>query len=247
MKKNIFIIFMALALSTHANAQQNDIKWSLNTRLWTTNYWSTLIFGLASETLKQFAFKTDEKDSTWVDCVIPTADIVFPIGMGKKGFEGVGDIYGPYHYAWGNPFKHLGDYAFGVDASFMPSTIGFYAGAYFKSQEIVFKQTDDNLRGFYFQPRAGLIVGGKDKSLEAGVFYDVVTGCGGSIANTNKDMLKGGLGLDFALSYTHKDRRERSLLQFSMPLHNFFDTSYPGQSGLKRKVGYIMLTERIFL
>ncbi len=32
-----------------------------------------------------------------------------------------------------------------------------------------------------------------------------------------------------------------------MPLHNFFNTDYPGQQNLKRKVGYIILTQRICL
>jgi hypothetical protein len=78
-------------------------------------------------------------------------------------------------------------------------------------------------------------------------FYDVVTGCGGSIDDTNKDRLKGGWGLDFALSSTNKDGKSKFLIQFSMPLHNFLNDGFLGQEGMKRKVGYIALTERICL
>ena len=60
-------------------------------------------------------------------------------------------------------------------------------------------------------------------------------------------MLKSGLGLDFAISHSPEKRNSKTMLQFSMPLHNFFDTSYPGLQGVKRKVGYIMLTERVYL
>jgi hypothetical protein len=179
---------------------------------------------------------------------VPDLDLVFPIGMGKSGFDDA-DIYGPYHYAFGNPFKHIGDYAIGLDASWKESMLGFYAGTYFKSQEIVFEESDENLRGYYIQPRAGLIMGGKKNAFEAGVFYDIVTGCSSTDKNANpeKSMLKSGLGLDFAFSSTDKKGKNKLLLQFSMPLHNFFDTDYNGQGDLKRKVGYIMLTQRIIL
>ena len=89
-------------------------------------------------------------------------------------------------------------------------------------------------------------MGSKKRAFEAGAFYDVVTSCCGSVQNTDKKMLKGGFGLDFAFSSTDK-KGNKTLLQFSMPLHNFFDTSYDGQSDLKRKVGYISLTQRIAL
>jgi hypothetical protein len=81
------------------------------------------------------------------------------------------------------------------------------------------------------------------------VFYDIVTGCSTTAKDftTSNDMLKGGLGLDFAFSTTDKKQKNKLLLQFSMPLHNFFNTDYAGQGDLKRKVGYIMLTQRIIL
>ena len=66
-------------------------------------------------------------------------------------------------------------------------------------------------------------------------------------------MLKGGLGLDFALSTTDRSEKTKFLLQFSMPLHNFLNPDYTDKSGatplkgMKRKVGYIMLTQRVCL
>lgn len=244
MKKILLAIAIAAMTTTTANAQSSDSQWTLNTRAWCTNYFTTALYTLGTSLVKHFAFDDNEADSLCADRIIPSAALVFPVGMDKSGFDEA-DIYGPYHRAFGNPFKHIGDYAIGLDASFKPSAIGFYAGAYFKSQEVVFKESDDNIRGFYFQPRAGLMIGGDKRCIEAGVFYDVVTGCGGSIDGTDKDRLKGGLGLDFALSYSHK--QGKTLLQFSMPLHNFFNTGYEGQGDLKRKVGYIMLTRRVNL
>lgn len=247
MKKLISIVVLTFGMSFSAMAQDACSDWTFNTRAWCTNYFTTVIYDFVEIGLKGLLVKGNGNDSLWAERIVPDAQMMFPIGMGKKGFEGPTDIYGPYHRAFANPFKHIGDYAVGADVSYMPKIFGLYAGAYFKSQEIVFKETDDNLRGFYFQPRVGLIAGDKELSFEAGVFYDVVTGCGGSIDDTNKDRLKGGWGLDFALSSTNKDGKSKFLIQFSMPLHNFLNDGFLGQEGMKRKVGYIALTERICL
>jgi hypothetical protein len=244
MKKILPIIMLAFMVSTNASAQ-NDSEWTLNTRFWCTNYWTTMIAGAAEGLIKEFAVSGDGKDSLLLECLIPNPDLVFPIGMSKRGFDNA-DIYGPYHRAFANPFKHIGDYAIGADVSWRASGVGFYAGTYFKSQEICFKDSKDNLRGFYIQPRAGLILGSKKHAFEAGAFYDIVTGCGGSVEPTDKGMLKSGVGLDFAFSSTDK-KGGKMLIQFSMPLHNFFDTDYKGLQGMKRKVGYIMLTQRVTL
>ena len=251
MKKILTTAVLAIMICTTASAQ-SESSWTLNTRAWSTNYFTTLIYAAAESLVKEYAADDDSKAEKVLDCIIPDPDLVFPIGMGKSGFSNdgdYGDIYGPYHYAFGNPFKHIGDYAIGLDASWKESMLGFYAGTYFKSQEIVFEESDENLRGYYIQPRAGLIMGGKKNAFEAGVFYDIVTGCSSTDKNANpeKSMLKSGLGLDFAFSSTDKKGKNKLLLQFSMPLHNFFDTDYNGQGDLKRKVGYIMLTQRIIL
>ena len=226
MKKLISIVVLTFGMSFSAMAQDACSDWTFNTRAWCTNYFTTVIYDFVEIGLKGLLFKGNGNDSLWAERIVPDAQMMFPIGMGKKGFEGPTDIYGPYHRAFANPFKHIGDYAVGADVSYMPKSFGLYAGAYFKSQEIVFKETDDNLRG---------------------VFYDVVTGCGGSIDDTNKDRLKGGWGLDFAISSTNKDGKSKFLIQFSMPLHNFLNDGFLGQEGMKRKVGYIALTERICL
>ena len=246
MKKNLLILIASLLVANTAVAQQNEGRWTFNTRGWTTNYYSTLIFGAIEHSVKTVLNKNGCKDSIWVDRVIPTVDLVFPVGIEKKGFRNENTIYGPYHRAFGHPFFHLGDYAIGADASYLSKGIGFYAGAYFKSQEIVFKH-HGNLRGFYFQPRAGLKIGGKHSSLEAGMFYDVVAGCEGSTPGADADRLKSGWGLDFSYAVGDKKGKAEYILQFSMPLHNFLDQNVPGQEHMKRKVGYIMLTRRIRL
>ena len=246
-----FIIFAAISLMVAGNVtaqEASDGKWTLNTRAYSTNYFTTSIYNAAQMLVKHFAFKGHTQDSLWAERAIPYAELVFPVGMGKRGFKHSGqDIYGPYHYAFGNPFKHLGDYSVGIEASYKPGTVGFYAGAYYKSQEIVFRETKDNLRGHYFQPRVGLMAGTDESTVEIGVFYDVVAGCSGSVGDTHIDRLKGGLGLDFGVGYTDRKKMNKTTLTFSMPLHNFLNRSYPGQEGMKRKVGYFIFTHRICL
>lgn len=245
MKKLLVMAMATMMASSTVSAQSSDSPFTLNTRAWSTNYFTTLIYSSITEGIKHFAFDGQKNNSLWAERIIPKGDLVFPIGMGKSGFGDDFDIYSPYHRAFANPIKHIGDYGIGLDASFKPSVIGFYGGLYFKSQEVEAKVINKSIRGFYFQPRFGLLAGSNKNNIEAGVFYDVLTGCGGSLDDVEKDMLKGGLGLDFALS--HADKKGKYVLQFSMPLHNFFNTDYAGQHDLKRKVGYIMCTRRVFL
>ena len=250
MKKILLMLVILLITASSVKAQDKVSNWTFNTRGWTTNYWSGLIFGAIEQSVKHFIFDGNEKDSLWAERLIPDLDLVFPIGMGKDGFEkGVNNIYGPYHHAFGHPFKHLGDYGIGIDASYKPSSVGVYAGAYFKSQAIHYKNSNSlvhgSLRGYYIQPRLGILIGGNDNQFEAGAFYDAVVGSGGTMPGSDKDMLKSGFGLDFGFSHT--SGHSRHIIQFSMPLHNFLDTDFPGQKGMKRKVGYIMLTERVYL
>ena len=194
MKKTLLIFVMGAMLSLNVTAQST---FTLNTRAWSTNYFTTLLYNIANGAVEYFII-SDSTDRLTYSRVIPDADLVFPIGIEKAGFE-ASDIYGPYHRAFKNPFTKPGDFGVGLDASWRPSFIGFYAGAYFKSQEICFRANDDNLRSFYFQPRAGIILG-KKNSIEAGVYYDMVVGASGRYPNVEKAMFSNGLGLDFALS-----------------------------------------------
>lgn len=250
MKKTLLIVIMTVLLTAGASAQTTRQQFTFNTRTWSTNYWTTLLYNLAHSAVVHFAFDGNSTDSLIVESILPSSDLVFPIGMAKAGFEApMHDIYGPYHRAFSNPFKRIGDYGIGLDMSWKPVSIGLYAGAYFKSQEICFMPNDESLRGFYFQPRAGLVLGGKEHALEAGVFYDKVVGCGGTWEARNKEMLQSGWGLDFALSRTVAKGRHKTMLMFSMPLHNFFNTAYADSSlkNVHRRVGYIMLTHRVVL
>ena len=250
MKKTLLIVIMTVLLTAGASAQTTRQQFTFNTRTWSTNYWTTLLYNLAHSAVVHFAFDGNSTDSLIVESILPSSDLVFPIGMAKAGFEApMHDIYGPYHRAFSNPFKRIGDYGIGLDMSWKPVSIGLYAGAYFKSQEICFMPNDESLRGFYFQPRAGLVLGGKEHALEAGVFYDKVVGCGGTWEARNIEMLQSGWGLDFALSRTVAKGRHKTMLMFSMPLHNFFNTAYADGSlkNVHRRVGYIMLTHRVVL
>lgn len=240
MKKAILLLAVASMLSMGAKAQSN---FTLNTRAWTTNYWTTMIYDVA-RTTTIYLITDDGTEREVVQRIVPSSNLVFPIGFAKEGFA-ANDIYKPYHRAFSTPFAKLGDFGVGLDASWTPSFVGVYAGAYFKSQEICFRTTDDNLRSFCFQPRGGLVIG-HDIALEAGVFYDMVLGAGGSYPNADPEMLKDGWGLDFSLSIGGSEMR-KFLITFSMPLHNFLNEDYYTTEfdGMNRRVGYIMLTNRI--
>ena len=238
MKKVLLVIVMGAMLSLNAKAQSD---FTFNTRAWSTNYFTTILYDIADGAIEYLLF-SDSTDRLTYSRIIPDADLVFPIGIEKKGFED-NDIFGPYHRAFKNPFTRPGDFGVGLDASWRPSFFGLYAGAYFKSQEICFRVNDDNMRSFYFQPRAGIIIG-KKNAIETGVYYDMVVGAGGRYPGVEKDMFSSGLGLDFALSHKSSSNHQ-SLIAFMLPLHNFLNENYPGFDGLKRRVGYIMLTERI--
>ena len=241
MKKALLVFAMGAMLSLNVSAQST---FTLNTRAWSTNYFTTSLYDIANSAIEYLI--SDSTNALTYSRIIPSADLVFPIGIEKAGFDEGNDIYGAYHRAFKNPFTKPGDFGIGLDGSWRPGFLGFYAGAYFKSQEICFKANDDNLRSFYFQPRGGIIVG-KKNALEAGVYYDMVVGAGGRCPGVEKAMFSNGLGLDFALSHSSKNRE--TLITFMLPLHNFLNEDYVNEdfnfSGMKRRVGYIMLTERI--
>ena len=250
----LFIAFLVLG-STEMKAQRSTSEWTLNTNAWTSNYWTEVLVNLGRMVVTDVIVNNRE-DSILVERIIPSCDAIFPVGIQSEGLRGQNEVYGPYHRAFANPFKHIGDYAIGIDASWNPTVFGLYAGAYFKSQETVFKTNKDNLRGFYFQPRAGISLNFGRKyttGLQAGVFYDVLTGHGGTLQFKEKDMLKGGWGLDFGLRRTMKNGLSETIIQFTLPLHNFFNDKYRSSDGtislegIKRRVGYLFITERIKL
>lgn len=248
MKKTLSIALVALMAITTASAQSSGSKWTLNTRAWTTNYWTNILYSAARGTVIFFTTDYDTDEMRTLQRIIPNCDLVFPVGIEKEGFADPNDIYGPYHYAFGNPFKNVGDFGMGLDLSWRPSVLGFYVGGFFKSQEIVFKTDDSHLRGFYFQPRAGITLGRNKTSLEAGVFYDKTFGCWSNAFDTETSMLSDGLGLDVALTY-FTFQGSQFIIQFSMPFHNFLNEKYSDGrfEGMHRRVGYIMLTQRIQL
>ena len=240
MKKSIFILVLAAMLSFSAKAQNS---FTLNTRAWSTNYFTTVLYDIANGVV-EYLLVSDTTNQRAYSRIIPSSDLVFPVGIQKEGFDNR-DIFGPYHRAFKNPFTKPGDFGIGLDASWKSGFFGLYVGAYYKSQEICFRDNDENLRSFYFQPRGGIILGDKN-AVEAGVYYDMVVGASGRYPGVEKTMFSNGLGLDF--SFSHKSSKNNySLISFMLPLHNFLNESYgDGRfEGMKRRVGYIMLTKRI--
>ena len=251
MKKLIITLAAVAMLATSASAQSTV---TINSRAWSTNYWNTILYTLAQGTVVALIGADNPADSLAVATLLPGADLVFPVGIQKAGFNEANDIYGPYYHSFGTPFKKMGDFCIGIDASWTPTFLGIYAGAFFKSQELCFKYENQYLRGFYFQPRGGLVLKFQDIALEGGVFYDKVVGCAGNhFLGADKAMLSEGLGLDFGFSYDFS-AHSRTVLMFSMPLHNFFNEGYTVEGitakpwdGVNRRVGYITITHRIRL
>ena len=259
MKKVIITLAAVAMLATSASAQSTV---TLNSRAWSTNYWTTILYNIAQGLVVSTLGADNHVDSVALACILPGADLVFPVGMAKSGFENIGlpnnDIYGPYYDAFGIPFKKMGDFCIGLDASWTPTIVGLYAGAFFKSQELCFKYENQYLRSFYFQPRGGIVLTFSKMAIEGGVFYDKVIGGTGNldIVGADKGMFSDGLGLDFGLTYDFT-ARSKTVLMFSMPLHNFFNEGYEGTTwngtfgkpwnGVDRRVGYITITHRIRL
>lgn len=250
MKKTLLIVTMALVIVTKASAQETRTpiksQFTLNTRAWSTNYWTCLLYNFVRDATCYLIFDNDPT----IEAFLPESDLTFPVGLAKAGFVDPLDIHTPYHRAFATPFAQMGDFGIGLDCSWTPTAVGIYAGAYYKSQELCFISDGQNLRGNYFQPRAGLVLGGKSTTLEAGVFYDLPLSCTGTsllLGNPDKSMIQDGWGLDFAISHTNKANTRKNMLMFSMPLHNFINEGYAGglTHNLKRKVGYIMLSRRI--
>lgn len=204
----------------------------------------------ARDAILKYLCKGHTTDSLTVARVLPDWTLAWPIGIEKEGFDN-NDIHTPYKKFMGIPF-YDGDYAFGIDFSYYsPWYIGFYSGTYIKSQEIIFKENDEHLRSFALQPRGGLSIHYKGIALEGGVFFDIIVGAGGNFKNSNIEMLKNGLGLEFSLTLM-ADKKLLSIT-YSMPLHNFLNENYKDASGanpfdgMKRRIGYIMLNYRFIL
>ena len=88
--KKLLLLTIVTILSTANVAAQEDSKWTLNTRAWTTNYFTSSLESVAKELLMSFAFDDDDSEGKkWVDRIIPSTDLVFPVGLQKKGFDGV--------------------------------------------------------------------------------------------------------------------------------------------------------------
>ena len=246
MKKLLSIVVMAVLLSSSITAQESKSQFTINTRAWSTNYWTTILYSLTQGAIVHWALGDDRV----ADAIIPDAELVFPIGIVKEGFRDPYNIYGPYHRAFSNPFKRPGDFGVGLDASFMPSTVGVYAGVYYTRQELCFIPSDQNLRANYLQPRIGLVIGKNRKAIEAGVFYDQALTCTGTWnawGTPHKEMIQDGWGIDFSFSLTNRDGDQKNLLTFSMPLHNLLNESYAEgmTKGLNRRVAYLMFSHRI--
>ena len=63
MKRFLAIVLLAFVISANAFAQKEECQWTLNTRAWTTNYFASLIYDVATSFVKQFVFDYSVNDS----------------------------------------------------------------------------------------------------------------------------------------------------------------------------------------
>lgn len=134
MKKVVLFLFIFILFVVRSNAQTG---FSLNAKAWTTNYYSLLIYTSFYRALYFLIEDPNAKDIYLF--LMPNSSGAFPVGIEKNGFES-NEIYGPYHRAFSNPFKHLGDYSIGLDGTYKWNRFGVYVGIHFKSQEITSKK-----------------------------------------------------------------------------------------------------------
>ena len=74
MKKILTVMLLTVAFSTQASAQEES-KWTLNTRVWSTNYFTTMIYGAVETAAKEFLFDGNFTDSLWAERIIPSVDL----------------------------------------------------------------------------------------------------------------------------------------------------------------------------
>ena len=60
MKKSLFIVAMAVIMATGASAQETKkptkSQFTINTRAWSSNYWSTLLYNIARDAVTYLVF-----------------------------------------------------------------------------------------------------------------------------------------------------------------------------------------------
>ena len=75
MKKILSMLVILLITASSVKAQDKVSNWTFNTRGWTTNYWSGLIFGAIEQSVKHFVFDGNSfSDSRLVDFMMKTSD-----------------------------------------------------------------------------------------------------------------------------------------------------------------------------
>ena len=87
MKKVIITLAAVAMLATSASAQSTV---TLNSRAWSNNYWTTILYNIAQGLVVSTLGADNHVDSVALACILPGADLVFPVGMAKSGFENIG-------------------------------------------------------------------------------------------------------------------------------------------------------------
>ena len=73
MKKIILMAVLSVMMTTQAAAQQTDKVWTLNSRAWSTNYFTTALYCLANALVTDVACKGNTKDSLMLERILPDA------------------------------------------------------------------------------------------------------------------------------------------------------------------------------
>lgn len=140
---------------------------------------------------------------------VPIIDAKFPIAINNSTNQNIGKMYLPYKKCFNWPWKELGDYNIGFDASYdIPTTpFGFYTGCDYKSVQVITDNLDS--RTHYVSPELGLRlkynIGSDDDGLliEIGGSYDFPFSYKGDFDN-DMSAINGGFCAAASIGYFNR-------------------------------------------
>lgn len=245
MKK--FLVLLAILCSVGAQAQ---FRFSATVQTTTTNEF----LQLGTCALESIANDEIDWGSTLNDKYKFAPKLIFPFSMRNDSPNEFGKMKGGYARAFAAPWKHMGDYGICISGAWdhYDKPFGFYVGLGYKSNEVVFDNTDLNDRTHYISPEAGLrfkFGTRKGLFLEMGTSYDYVFKYKGEMHNYSKDAVNSGFSINLGIGqWTNNGYCQ---LNLKMPLYNFYKKDYTPDNGIthplrdvNRAIGYISIIFR---
>lgn len=242
-------IFVLLSI-VYCIGAQAQYRFTATVQTTTTNEF----LQLGTFALEGIANAAIEWEGTSDDKYMFAPQLVFPFSMRNDAPNEFGRMKGGYARAFSAPWKHMGDYGISISGAWdhYDKPFGFYVGLGYKSNEVVFDDTDLNDRTHYISPEAGLrFKFGKQKGLylEMGTSYDYAFSYKGGMHDYGKDAVNSGFCLNFGVGqWTSKGHFQ---LNLKLPMYNFYNKDFTPDNGMTfpfknvdRSIGYISLIFR---